>query len=72
MDSKQVLRQLEADGVEHLWVLFHDYGGRTLGKAVPRSRFDTAVERGVAIPLANLDYAFLEHSGGLRLRRGGP
>lgn len=72
MDPKQVLRQLEADGVVHLWVLFHDYGGRTLGKAVPKSRIDASVERGVVIPIANLDYTFLEHGGGLRLRRGRP
>ena len=73
MSADQLLGRLEADGIEHLWVVYHDYSGRSCAKTVPRERFEAVVERGVVFAHANLsmrmddvqpaDATFLADSG---------
>ena len=73
MNADQLLGRLEADGIEHLWVVYHDYRGRSCAKTVPRERFEAAAERGVVFAHANLsmrmddvqpaDATFLADSG---------
>ena len=73
MSADQLLGRLEADGIEHLWVVYHDYSGRSCAKTVPRERFEAVAERGVVFAHANLsmrmddvqpaDATFLADSG---------
>lgn len=52
---QDLLKRLEADGVEHLWVIYHDYSGRSSAKMVPKERFAAVLERGIVFAQANLD-----------------
>ena len=54
-DSTALLARLNADEIEHLWVIYHDYGGRAQGKTLPRESFRSAVNDGVVFAMANLD-----------------
>ncbi len=45
MDVSELLKRLENDGIEHLWVIYHDYSGRSCAKTVPRERFVIRVRR---------------------------
>ena len=54
MSADRLLGRLEADGIEHLWVVYHDYSGRSCAKTVPRERFEAVAERGVVFAHANL------------------
>jgi glutamine synthetase len=56
METEQVLSALRQDGVQHLWVIYHDYGGRSCAKAIPRERFASVLEHGVVFARANLDF----------------
>jgi glutamine synthetase len=49
------LDRLDRDGIEHLWVTYHDYSGRPCAKSIPRSGFHGAVRDGVVFAKANLD-----------------
>jgi glutamine synthetase len=61
MDKRELLKRLESDGIEHLWVIYHDYSGRSCAKTVPRERFAGVVERGVVFARANLDFTLEDH-----------
>ncbi len=61
MDQAQLLERLERDGIEHLWVIYHDYSGRSCAKTIPRERFAGAIERGVVFARANLDFDLQDH-----------
>ncbi len=61
MDTQQVLNQLESDGIRHLWVIYHDYSGRSCAKTVPAERFADVLERGVVFARANLDFTMEDH-----------
>ena len=73
MSADKILERLDADGIEHLWVVYHDYSGRSCAKTVPRERFEAVAERGVVFAHANLsmrmddvqpaDATFLADSG---------
>ena len=73
MSAGTLLERLDADGIEHLWVVYHDYSGRSCAKTVPRERFEAVAERGVVFAHANLsmrmddvqptDATFLADSG---------
>lgn len=52
---EELLERLERDGIEHLWVTYHDYSGRPCAKTMPRSAFRSTVHEGVVFALANLD-----------------
>jgi glutamine synthetase len=50
-----LLAALDRDNVEHLWVTYLDYSGRSCAKTIPRGAFRGAVNDGVVFALANLD-----------------
>jgi glutamine synthetase len=61
MDVLELLKRLENDGIEHLWVVYHDYSGRSCAKTVPREQFASVAERGVVFARANLDFTLEDH-----------
>ncbi len=61
MDSAGLLKQLEHDGIESLWTVYHDYGGRACAKTIPKEQFVKAVERGVVFARANLNFTLDDH-----------
>lgn len=61
MDTDDLLKRLERDGVENLWVIYHDYSGRSAAKTVPIEGFASAVERGVVFAVANLSFRLGDH-----------
>lgn len=54
-DAASLLSRLEQDGIDFLWVNYHDYSGIASAKSIPRSSFRSAVEDGVVFALANLN-----------------
>jgi glutamine synthetase len=61
MNSADLLKKLESDGIENLWIVYHEYGGRACAKTVPREQFAKAVERGVVFARANLNFTVEDH-----------
>lgn len=61
MDTQEVLNRLEADGIEHLWVIWHDYGGRSCAKTVSKEPIADIFEKGVVFAKADLDFNFEDH-----------
>ncbi len=61
MDTQALLDRLENDGIENLWVIYHDYSGRSCTKTIPKERFATVVERGVVFARANVDFTLEDH-----------
>ena len=56
-DSTTLLSRLRTDGIEHFWVIYHDYGGRPQAKTLPPESFESAANSGVVFAMANLDMA---------------
>ncbi len=61
MEIQEILGRLENDSVEHLWVIFHDYSGRSCAKTVPKEHFASVLERGVVFARADLDFTLEDH-----------
>ena len=61
MSTETLLERLEAGGMENLWVIYHDYGGRSCAKTVPKEKFAAVAERGVVFARANLSMCFDDH-----------
>ena len=61
MNTSQLLDQLEKDNIEHLWVIYQDYNGRSQAKTVPKARFKSVVEKGIVFAKANLDFTLEDH-----------
>jgi glutamine synthetase len=61
MHEQEVLDRLEHDGIEHLWVIYHDYSGRACTKTVPKERFVSVFDHGVVFARANLDFTLEDH-----------
>jgi glutamine synthetase len=61
MNRSELLKSLENDGIQHLWVIYHDYSGRSCAKTVPKERFASTAERGVVFARANLDFTLEDH-----------
>ena len=61
MDAQEVLDRLEAEGIEHLWVIWHDYGGRSCTKTVPKERFAGILGKGMVFAKADLDFNLEDH-----------
>jgi glutamine synthetase len=59
--TRELLSRLDADGIEHLWVVYHDYSGRSCAKTVPRERFRATAEVGLVFARANLDFTLEDH-----------
>ncbi len=60
-DADALLRRLEQDGIEHFWVIYHDYSGVACAKTIPPEGFRSAVRDGVVFAMANLDMDILDH-----------
>lgn len=60
-DSTTLLSRLRTDGIEHFWVIYHDYGGRPQAKTLPPESFDSAANSGVVFAMANLNMAADDH-----------
>lgn len=60
-DAESLLRRLEEDGIEHLWVIYHDYSGRGSAKTMPVESFRSTVRNGVVFAVANLDMTSDDH-----------
>jgi glutamine synthetase len=58
--QQDLLDRLTADGVEHLWVAYSDYNGRTQGKSIPHPRFESTLRTGVSFARANLGHTVLD------------
>jgi glutamine synthetase len=54
-DGHALLQRLDSDGIDHLWVSYHDYSGRASSKTLPREMFRGTVRDGVVFAMANLD-----------------
>ncbi|MGN6030049.1 MAG: glutamine synthetase family protein [Thermomicrobiales bacterium] len=60
-DADSLLTHLQEDGIERLWVVYHDYSGRAQGKIIPRASMRSAVRGGVVFAKANLDFDHHDH-----------
>jgi len=58
--ARNLVARLERDGIEHLWVVYADYNGRSQGKAIPRARFPSTVSRGITFAAANLSHNVID------------
>lgn len=54
-NADELLRRLEDDGIEHLWVVYHDYSGVPAAKSIPPEAFRSTVRDGAVFAMANLD-----------------
>ena len=54
-DSGPVLKRLEDDQINYLWVGYHDYSGRGAAKTIPRASMPGAIKGGVVFAKANLN-----------------
>lgn len=61
MDKQDLLNRLKEDGIENLWVAYHDFNGRSCAKTVPPSKFESVVEKGVVFARANLGFSHNDH-----------
>lgn len=61
MDKKDLLKRLQEDRIENLWVVYHDYNGRACAKTVPTPKFESVLEEGIVFARANLDFAVNDH-----------
>ena len=53
--ADELLARLQNDGIEHLWVAYHDYSGVASAKTVPPESFRSVTRDGVVFAIANLD-----------------
>ncbi len=56
-----LLERLDTDGIDYLWVIYHDYGGHACAKTMPRESFRSTVRDGVVFAVANLDMTVDDH-----------
>jgi len=61
MDARDVMKRLESDGIQNLWVIYHDYSGRACGKTVPPESFESVLEKGLNFTPANLTVTMQDH-----------
>ena len=64
MDTQTLLKRLDDEAVENLWVIYHDYSGRSCAKTIPKTGFAAVVERGVVFAQANVDFTLEDHQAG--------
>ncbi|HEU5430722.1 MAG TPA: glutamine synthetase family protein, partial [Thermomicrobiales bacterium] len=60
--SGALLERLARDEIDHLWVVYTDYNGRSQGKSVPRSRFASTAQHGITFARANLGHNLTDHA----------
>jgi glutamine synthetase len=61
VSTEDILQRLNDDGIQNLWVIYHDYSGRACAKTVPPHRFKSALERGIVFARANMDFNLMDH-----------
>ncbi len=61
MDIQEVQNLLKSDGIEHLWVIWHDYSGRSCTKMVSKERFEGVFDKGVVFAKADVDFNLADH-----------
>lgn len=61
MDKQEVQNRIKSDGIEHLWVIWHDYSGRSCTKTVAKWCFPGIFEKGVVFAKADLDFNLENH-----------
>lgn len=59
--SQATLDRLDREGIDFLWVTYHDYLGRGEAKVLPRQSFAGAVRDGVVFTYANLNMDGHDH-----------
>ena len=55
VSTKAILDRLDREGIDFLWVTYHDYLGRGEAKSLPRGSFSSACRDGVVFTYANLN-----------------
>lgn len=60
-DATAILERLKADGIDYVWMAFHDYGGRASAKTVPIDSIRGPVNDGVVFCKANLNMDAEDH-----------
>ncbi|MBN1318154.1 MAG: glutamine synthetase [Anaerolineales bacterium] len=61
MDTQDLMKRLDKDDIQHLWVIYHDYSGRSCAKSVPQARFAGTVKHGLVFARANVDFTLEDH-----------
>lgn len=61
MNTQEVLNRLKSDFIEQLWVIWHDYSGRSCTKTVSKECFAGIFENGVVFAKADLDFNLENH-----------
>lgn len=61
VNAQEVLSRLDGEGIEHLWVIWHDYSGRSCSKTVPKGKFARVLENGVVFARADVDFNLQDH-----------
>ena len=61
MGADDLLERLNADDVDNLTVVYHDYSGRACAKTIPREGFEGVVRHGVVFARANLSFMLDDH-----------
>lgn len=61
LNKQEVLSRLDNDGIENLWVIWHDYSGRSCAKTVSKDRLAGAFDKGVVFAKADLDFNLQDH-----------
>ena len=61
LDNQEVLNCFESDGIDHLWVIWHDYNGRSCAKTVSKDRLASVFDKGVVFAKADLDFNLQDH-----------
>jgi glutamine synthetase len=58
---RELEKQIEADNLDGLWIVFHDYSARACAKWVPRASVPSALRRGGVFARANLNFTIDDH-----------
>ena len=54
-------KRIEADDLDGLWIVFHDYSARACAKWIPRASIASALRRGGVFARANLNFTIDDH-----------
>lgn len=57
----RLMQRIEADTIDGLWIVFHDYSARACAKWIPRGSIRSALQRGGVFARANLNFTIDDH-----------
>lgn len=60
-EGRALEERLQADGIDGLWIVFHDYTSRACAKWIPRASIPDALRSGGVFCRANLDFMMDDH-----------